>query len=298
VSPAAAGQPDPAAAGRPRGGRVALVTGTSPNIGGVLASGLAAAGAAVACNDVVEDTAAGRAAMIEQARGRALAVPFDVTDEAAVNRGVAQVLERFGRIDILVNNAVRFDQAGVLDMPVERYRRQVDIILGGAFLVTQAVARAMVAGGIRGSIVNVLSTAAWQGQAGNVGYSTAKGGLINFTRSVAMELAPHGIRVNGLTPTATMPDDPGLAARFSRAVARATAAGSVDFQGLNPWERLPTPSDYVAPLVFLASDASALMTGSNLTIDGGALAKYWPQLPQHGAPQPGPLQRDPSPAGG
>ncbi len=260
-------------------GKVALITGTSPNIGGVLASGLAAAGASVACNDIVEATATARVAAIEAAGGQALAVPFDVTDEQAVGRGVTEVLNRFGQIDILVNSAVRFDMAGVLDMPVERFRRQVDIILGGAFLMTQAVARSMVAQGVRGSIVNVLSTAAWQGQAGNVGYSTAKSGMINFTRSVAMELAPHGIRVNGLTPTATMPDDPELAARFKQAIGRAVEAGAVDFEGLNPWARLPTPSDYVAPLVFLASEGAAMMTGTNLTVDGGALAKYWPQLP-------------------
>ena len=95
-----------------------------------------------------------------------------------------------------------------------------------------------------------------------------------------MELAPYGIRVNGFTPTATMPDDPVLASGFASAVASARAADTMDFEGRNPWSRLPTPSDYVAPVVFLASDDSALMTGSNLTIDGGALAKYWPQTPR------------------
>ncbi len=261
-------------------GRVALVTGTSPNMGGVLASGLSDAGAAVACNDLDPDVARARAELIAAGGGDAMAVPFDVTDEDAVAGSVQAILERYGRIDILVNNAVRFDQAGVLDMPVDRFRRQVDIILGGAFLLTQSVARSMVERGVEGSIVNVLSTAAWQGQAGNVGYSTAKAGLINFTRSVAMELAPHRIRVNGLTPTATMPDDPELAARFGSAIGKAAERGIVDFEGLNPWERLPTPSDYVGPLVFLVSDAAAMVTGTNLTVDGGALAKYWPQLPR------------------
>jgi NAD(P)-dependent dehydrogenase (short-subunit alcohol dehydrogenase family) len=140
----------------------------------------------------------------------------------------------------------------------------------------------MVAAGGGGSIICILSTAAWQGQAGNVGYSTAKSGLINFTRSVAMELAPHGIRVNGFTPTATRPDDPELAERFDRAVAKGAERRVMDFAGLNPWERLPTPSDYVAPLVFLCSDGAGMMTGTNLTVDGGALARYWPQYPRHG----------------
>ncbi|MFV0526664.1 MAG: SDR family NAD(P)-dependent oxidoreductase [Acidimicrobiales bacterium] len=261
-------------------GRVAVVTGTSPNIGGVMAAGLAAAGAVVACNDVDPDTAKATAERIVAAGGTAEAVAFDVTDEDAAGDAVAGIAARHGRIDILVNNAVKFDQAGLLDMTLERYRRQLDIILGGAFIMTRAAASAMIAGGIRGTIVNVLSTAAWQGQAGNVGYSTAKSGLINFTRSVAMELAPHGIRVNGFTPTATQPDDPELAAGFQRAVAAGAERRIMDFAGLNPWERLPTPADYVAPLIFLCSDGAGMMTGTNLTVDGGALARYWPQFPR------------------
>ena len=209
-----------------------------------------------------------------------MAAPFDVTDPDAVASAVDAAIKRFGKVDILVNNAVKFDMAGVLDMPIERFRRQVDIVLGGSFLMTQAVARSMVELGVRGSIINILSTAAWQGQAGNVGYSTAKSGMINFTRSVAMELAQYGIRVNSLTPTATMPDEPAMAEVFDRAITAAAAAGVIDFARLNPWDRLPTPTDYVAPLVFLASDAAAMMTGADIRVDGGALAKYWPQIPQ------------------
>jgi NAD(P)-dependent dehydrogenase (short-subunit alcohol dehydrogenase family) len=261
-------------------GKVALITGTSPNIGGVLASGLATAGAVVACNDIDAEIANDRVARIQAEGGSAIALPFDVTDEAAVNSAVHSLVERFGHIDVLVNNAVTFDMAGVLDMPVDRFRRQVDIILGGSFLATQAVGQAMVAGSVRGSIINILSTAAWQGQAGNIGYCTAKSGMINFTRSAAMELAPHGIRVNGLTPTATLPEDPQMAEKFERLIAAAADAGAVDFAGLNPWDRLPSPADYVAPLVFLASDDSAMMTGSDLKVDGGALSKYWPQIPR------------------
>jgi NAD(P)-dependent dehydrogenase (short-subunit alcohol dehydrogenase family) len=261
-------------------GKVALVTGTSPNIGGVVASGFAAEGARVACNDVRAEVADERVARITAAGGEAVAVPADVTDPEAMAAVVERVLDRWDRIDVLVNNAVRFDTRGVLDMAVEDFRRQLDIIVGGAFVVTQLVARSMVERGVRGSIINVLSTAAWQGQAGNIGYCTGKSAMINFTRSVAMELAPHGIRVNGFTPTATMPDDPDLAGAFGRATEKLRDAGLMDFAGQNPWERLPTPSDYVSPLVFLASDESTLMTGSNLTIDGGALAKYWPQHPR------------------
>ena len=261
-------------------GKVAVVTGASANIGGVLAAGLAAAGAKVACNDIVDTVAQSTVSRIESDGGEAFAIPGDVTDASAMAQVVEAVLDRWGKIDILVNNAVRFDARGVLDMPLDAFRRQVDIIIGGSFIMTCLVARSMIERRVRGSIINVLSTAAWQGQAGNVGYCTAKSGMINFTRSTAMELAPHGIRVNGFTPTATMPDDPDLASAFTTAVDAMRSAGRMDFAGSNPWERLPTPSDYVGSVVFLASDDSALMTGSNVTVDGGALAKYWPQPPR------------------
>ena len=260
-------------------GKVVLVTGTSPNIGGIAASGFAAAGARVACNDLRADHSNSRAQLINNAGGEAMSIPGDVTDETAMDAAVASVLDQWGRIDVLVNNAVRFDTRGVLDMPVDAFRAQLDVSLVGALVMTKLVARSMIERRIGGSIINVLSTAAWQGQAGNIGYCTAKSGLINFTRSAAMELAPHGIRVNGFTPTATMPDAPDLADAFGAATKHLADTGRMDFTGQNPWPRLPTPSDYVQPLVFLASDDSTLMTGSNITIDGGALAKYWPQPP-------------------
>jgi NAD(P)-dependent dehydrogenase (short-subunit alcohol dehydrogenase family) len=261
-------------------GKVAIVTGASRNIGGVLAAGLAGAGAKVACNDIDPTVATETAAGIEASGRIALPLPGDVTDPDAMRDAVASVIEHWGHIDILINNAVRFDTRGVLDMPLDAYRRQIDIVLGGSFIMTGLVARSMIETNTRGSIINILSTAAWQGQAGNIGYCTAKSGLINFTRSAAMELAQHGIRVNSFTPTATMPDDPALAATFSDTVDAMAASGRMNFAGANPWERLPTPSDYVGSIVFLASDDSALMTGSNVTIDGGALAKYWPQPPR------------------
>jgi NAD(P)-dependent dehydrogenase (short-subunit alcohol dehydrogenase family) len=258
-------------------GKVAIVTGASPNIGGVLAQGLAQAGAQIVCTDIDPAKADLCAERIRSAGGQAMAMHGDVTDEQHVDEVVSAALDRWGHVDVLVNNAVQFNTKGLMDMPVAEFRRQTDIILSGAFLFTKAVSRAMVAGGAGGSIINVLSTAAWQGQPGNIGYCTGKSGLINFTRSVAMELAAEGIRVNGLTPTATMPTDPDLL----RELATQTPAGDYanDFFGQMPMTRLPTPQDYVGAVVFLASDDSAMMTGSNLTIDGGATAKYWPWTP-------------------
>ncbi|GAA5210842.1 SDR family NAD(P)-dependent oxidoreductase [Streptomyces thinghirensis] len=263
-------------------GKVAVVTGTSPHIGGAIARGFAAEGARVVCTDLSESHAKTCAEQIEAVGGEAFAVAGDVTDPAHVQEVVDRAADRWGHVDVLINNAVWFNKKGLLTVPLEEYRRQLDIILGGAFLFTRAAAESMIRTGTRGSIVNILSTAAWQGEPGNIAYSTGKSGLINFTRSAAMELARHGIRVNGFTPTVTLPEDPEVA---RRAMAEAMAAPSeypMDFVGQFPLGRLPVPSDYVPALVFLASDESQMVTGGNITVDGGATAKYWPWTPHPG----------------
>ncbi len=255
-------------------GKTAVVTGTSPNIGGAFAAGLAAEGAKVVCTDIDLEVARACADAIVRAGGEAVAVGGDVTDPEHADAAIARAVELGGRVDVLVNNAVMFNQKGLLTMPLDEYRRQLDVILAGGFLFTRAAAASMIETGTRGSIINILSTAAWQGQPGNIGYSTAKSGMINFTRSAAMDLAEHGIRVNGLTPTATAPADPG-----ARRKAAPPTEKPMDFTGQFPWERLPTSRDYVPALVFLASDDAAMINGSNITIDGGATAKYWPWRP-------------------
>ena len=265
--------------GRLRGKRI-LITGTSPNIGGTMARGFAAHGARVACTDLVPDLAESCAKRIRDEGGEAIALSGDVTDEGHADDAVATVLRTWGGIDVLVNNAVWIHHRGLLDMTIEDYRRQVNVVLGGAFLFTRAASRAMIKAGRGGSVINILSTAALQGQPGNIGYSTAKAGLLNFTRSVAMELAEYGIRVNGFTPTATQTTDPD--ARLMQADRRPPAYSN-DFTGLFPMPRLPTPDDYVPSLVLLASDESLMMTGTNLVVDGGASAKYWPWVPRPAA---------------
>jgi NAD(P)-dependent dehydrogenase (short-subunit alcohol dehydrogenase family) len=261
-------------------GRTAIVTGASRNIGGALARGLARAGARVVCTDLDPVIAAECAARIEADGGQALPIAGDVTDPGHADEVVAQATGRWGTVDVLVNNAVWFNQKGLLTMPLEEFRRQLDIIIGGAFVFSRAVARSMIETGVEGSIINVLSTAAWQGQPGNIGYSTGKSGMINFTRSAAMELAGHRIRVNALTPTVTLPDDPQVAAAQQEALAAGERVPyPMDFQAQFPWPRLPAPADYVPAVVFLASDDAAMVNGTNLTVDGGATAKYWPWTP-------------------
>lgn len=258
--------------------RTAIVTGAGGYIGGALAVGLAAEGARVVCTDLAEAPAHATMQLIIDAGGEALALAGDVTDTAHATDVVRAAEQRWGRVDILVNNAMVFNHKGLLTMPVEEFRRQVDVCLTGALVFTRSAADAMIAAGRGGSIVNVLSTAAWQGQPGNIGYSTAKSGLVNFTRSAAMELAAYGIRVNGFTPTATQPATADDEKRM-KAANSPDALYRNNFFGLMPMNRLPAPADYVPSVVFLASDDSSMITGSNITVDGGVTAKYWPWLP-------------------
>ena len=268
-------------------GKVALVTGTSPNIGGGIAEGLAQAGAAIVAVDARVDNAADCARAIVAAGGKALGLTCDVCDEDQVRATVGAGLAAFGRIDILVNNAAIFNKKGVLDMPLAEWRRQTDVILTGAFLMTKYVARAMIERGIAGRILNIVSTAGHQGEPGNIAYCTAKSGLLNFTRSAAMELARHDIRVVSLTPTATDPAESfERAARWGREARRPSAALAAlmePFRRGVPMQRLPKPTDYGRAAAFLVSDDAAMITGTDLRIDAGALARYWAWDPAQSA---------------
>jgi NAD(P)-dependent dehydrogenase (short-subunit alcohol dehydrogenase family) len=262
-------------------GKVALVTGTSPNIGGAIAEGMAAEGAKVVCADRRPDNAEQCAAAIKGAGGDSFAVVCDVTDESEVSAMVASARERFGGLDILVNNAVRFNQKGLTEMPFEEWRQQLSVILDGAFLCSQQAARIMVEQGRGGCIINIASTAAHQGQPGNIGYCTGKSGILNFTRAAAMDLATYNIRVNSLTPTATDTDEAGdRAVAWGRERGPSYAAGMEHFRRAIPMGRLPSPRHYAKAAVFLASDDAEMITGFDLRVDAGAVAKYWPWMPE------------------
>ena len=260
-------------------GKVALMAGCSPNINAGIALELAAAGAKLVCVDVEPTYAKACASAIERAGGAALAVEADVTNEEQVLGALRRAEETFGGLDVLVNGAVVQYRFGLLEMAVERFRRQIDVILTGTFVFTKHAAAQMIRLSRRGSIINIISTEGHQGNLGNIGYGTAKSGLLNFTRAAAMELAGHGIRVNSLTPTATdstegkrrtqewglVWDEPSLGRRPE------FTAGD---QGV-PLRHRPRPSDYGKAAVFLASDDAAMITGIDLRVDGGTIAKYW-----------------------
>ncbi len=263
------------------GGQVALVTGTSPNIGGGIAEAMADEGAKVICVDAVPENASDCAAAIKRRGGDALGFSCDTTEEKQVRKTVEQAKATFGGIDILVNNAGILGGAGILDMPLDRWTRQITVNLTGAFLMTKYVAQQMVEQRRKGAIIVIISTAGHQGQYHNIGYSTSKSGLLNFTRAAAMDLAQYGIRVNSLTPTATDPSE-----AMDRAEAwgrprpeRRTGVG-LDFRKAVPLQRLPSPRHYGRAAVFLASDDSEMITGFDLRVDSGAIAKYWPWTPE------------------
>ena len=259
-------------------GKVALVTGTSTNIGGGIAEGLAAEGAALVCVACREENAADCARYIKSTGGRAIGVTCDVTDERQVVASVLAARESFAGIDILVNSAVIFNKKGVLDMPLDEWQRQLEIILTGTFLFTKHVAKSMIEQGRKGSIINIISTAGHQGEPNNIAYCTGKSGLLNFTRSAAMELVAHGIRVNSLTPTATDPSESlERAARWGRTVRNGDQFKQAfePFRRGVPMQKLPSPSDYGRAVAFLTSDDAEMITGTDLRVDAGAIARYW-----------------------
>ncbi|MEO7690791.1 MAG: SDR family NAD(P)-dependent oxidoreductase [Sphingomonas sp.] len=258
-------------------GKVAIVTGTSPNIGGGIAEALAAEGATIVAIDARRENAEACAEAIRVMGGQAIGIRCNVVDEGEVTAAVEQAVASYGRIDILVNNAAIFNQKDIATMTLMEWRQVTSIILDGAFLFTKYATANMVPHR-SGVVINVVSTAGHQGQPGNIAYTTAKAGMLNFTRSAAMEYARHGIRVVSLTPTATevgemierarrwnldlgpLPDYSAITARFASRI---------------PMKALPKPSDYGAAAVFLASDDAAMITGSDLRVDGGAVARYW-----------------------
>jgi NAD(P)-dependent dehydrogenase (short-subunit alcohol dehydrogenase family) len=275
-------------------GKVAVVTGAGPNIGSGIALALAKYGAKVACNDIAADAAQACVRRIERNAGTAMALTGDVSDEDDVTTYLGQVLDRWGRIDILVNNAAMLGGKGLLEESLDYFNRAVTVAAAGNFLNTKHAAIAMIEREIKGSIVSILSSNAWQGAAGVIAYAFHKGGLANFVRAAAMDLAPYGIRVNSFSPTAPTPDNPELLAQWRktgrtelRPPAKPPAdhpdwwrpGGRFDVRGMIPMGEPSTPTDIGHCVAWMSSDYARLITGCDFVIDGGARAKYWGYIP-------------------
>jgi NAD(P)-dependent dehydrogenase (short-subunit alcohol dehydrogenase family) len=280
-------------------GKVALVTGAGPNIGSGIALALSRYGARVACNDLDPSAAKAAVRRIERNGGVAMALSGDVSVEADVLANIGAVLQAWDRIDIVINNAAWLHACGLLEEDLASFNRAITIAVNGNFLFTKHGALAMIERGIKGSIVSILSSNAWQGAPGFIAYATHKGGLANFVRAAAMDLAPYGIRVNSFTPTAPRPDNPELLAQWRAEgrtelrppAARDTAdrppwwrpAGGFDVRGNIPMGEPATPTDIGHCIAWLSSDYARLITGCDFVIDGGARAKYWAYTPESGA---------------
>jgi NAD(P)-dependent dehydrogenase (short-subunit alcohol dehydrogenase family) len=223
-----------------------------------------------------------------------------VSREQDVLANIGAVLEAWGRIDIVVNNAADMHARGILEEDLASFNRAVTVAAAGNFLFTKHGAIAMIERGIKGSIVSILSSNAWQGAAGFIAYAFHKGGLANFVRAAAMDLAPYGIRVNSFSPTAPRPDNPELlAAGFSELrpprgepASRPEwwrPAGTFDVRRNIPMGEPATPTDIGHCVAWMCSDYARLITGCDFVVDGGARAKYWAYTPPESNAGPAPV---------
>jgi NAD(P)-dependent dehydrogenase (short-subunit alcohol dehydrogenase family) len=244
-------------------GQTAVVVGGAGGLGAAMARGLAEAGAAVAVADRNADQAGRVADGIAKGGGRAIAVAVDVADRASVERMAAEVEDRLGPIEVLVNSAGITHRSPAAEFPEAEWHRVIAVNLTGVFLGCQVVGRHMLARR-RGRIVNVASIAGQIGLTGTVAYAASKGGVVMLTRALAVEWAPHHVRVNAIAPSwfeSNIGDlihrEPGYAERAMRRV---------------PVGRMGTPDELIGAALYLASDASTMVTGHILAVDGGTLA--------------------------
>ena len=260
-------------------GKVAIVFGAGPNIGGTIAYFLAREGARVAVTDINEDVAKETAAFIAEKGHQAVALVGNATEEESVKRIVAQTGERYGCVDIAVNMAGKLHWSSILDMELKEWSEALLSFPTAGMLTTKYCARAMIAAGRPGSIIHLLSTAAHFGEASGSAYTAAKAALLNMSRSAAMDLAHAGIRVNTITPCAmehqlwTKMKDEIFDPKFERPQRRSFYSRD-DYLKMIPLERFPRASDLAWAAVFLASDESGFLTGVDIPVDGGLRFKY------------------------
>lgn len=249
-------------------GRAAVVTGAGQGIGRACAERMAEDGAKVVVADLNDNTGSQVVNAIKASGGDATFVAVDVSSGASIAKLIGAAVSTYGRIDVLVNNAGVVDDRPFLELEEREFDRILGINLKGAFLTAQGVARQMVKqgpgpGGVPGSIVNMSSVNAWFGLPDHVAYSVSKGGVMQLTKSMAIALAPHGIRVNAVGPgTIETPlikdvvkDD-----AFRQKVLSRTPLG-----------RFGRPAEIAAIVAWLASDQASYLTGTTIYADGGRM---------------------------
>ena len=248
-------------------GRVAIVTGGAQGIGRHYARALAQEGAAVAVADVVDGGEVVEAIAAEHGRDSVMGAVVDVSDEAAVRAFVTRTVERFGHIDVLVNNAALFaplPETRCTEIEVALWDRVMAVNLRGPFLMVKHVVPHMIARGY-GKIVNIGSGTAYRGIPRMLHYVTSKGGILAFTRALSRELGEHGIRVNTLSPGLV------LSETLVRENPEHVATSRPAVLQIRALKRDAYPEDLLGALVFLASSESDFITGQTLAVDGGAV---------------------------
>ncbi len=255
--------------------RVAVVTGAGRGIGLAIAEAFARQGARVIIGELVEER--GREAA-ERLRGQgyqAEAIPLDVTNADSCATLVQRVVRAYGRLDVLVNNAGLFILHPSVQMPEADWRLQLDVMLTGVFLMSQAAARAMIPQG-GGSIVNIASIGGMGGWPMRSAYNAAKAGVINLTEVLATEWAQYGIRVNAVSPGVTRTE-------ILDSVIRTGAASVERFANRTPLGRVAETREIASAVLFLASDRASFVSGENLRVDGGWVP--WGNLHGTGFPE-------------
>lgn len=254
------------------GGRSALVTGAAQGFGFACARRLAEAGAAVLLTDRRREAVEAAAARLAAGGVEVAAAAGDVSVPSEIDGLVAACVERFGRLDVLVNNAAAYSNVRIDEMPLEQFAGVLDVNVSGAFWCARQAARQMLAQGGGGAIVNVTSIDALHPTSrGMSHYTTSKHALWGLTKCLALELGPHGIRTNAVAPGPSLTEG---AIEYIRAGAPegidieaqwAEAAGRV------PMRRWADPDEIARVVIFLASDLSAYVNGAQIVVDGGYL---------------------------
>jgi NAD(P)-dependent dehydrogenase (short-subunit alcohol dehydrogenase family) len=255
--------------------QVAIVTGGGGGIGRAIALAYASVGADIVIADVIPERCDETAARVQEMGRRALAVPTDVTDTNQIRALVDSAAQHFGRIDILVNNAGGVSPKPFLEQSERSWRRLIDFNLVSMLAATSAAVPIMIKGGRGGSIINVASIEGSRAAPLYAVYAACKAGMLNFTRTMALELADHGIRINAIAPDYTV--TPGTRGNFTGPVEPAAWIKPTPEQEAATARRIPlgragidTECGNVA--VFLSSQMSAYVTGTVIPVDGGSWA--------------------------
>ena len=248
-------------------GRTAIVTGAGRGLGLSMAAALAQAGAQIAIFDVNLADAEEAATGIVANGGKAIAANIDVTDAQQVRQGIQMAIDAFGGVDILVNNAGITSRSPFEDLEEDDWERVLKVNMGGTYQCSRQAARYWIDADKPGSIINIASISGFVGNRGglNSHYCATKGGIVALTRSLAVEWAPHSIRVNAIAPGY-------FATPMTDRLKNINRTFYDELVGRVPLGRFGSPPDLAGAVIYLASDASIYVTGHVLVIDGGYTA--------------------------